>query len=397
MSIGNAIVNQALGAANKSMMGGLKKVLGNLPGSGLGSGTVAGIKNPGGGSINLSYPLDVEQADAQGHYIMFLINTADPATVKKAKEDADKNRPGPPNNVLGEDLQTGGPGGVDARKVGGGQPRHLSGPKQSLTIAKPATVRIARAISLYMPPSIKSTYHTDYTDQPMGAMTTSLNELFNNAMNTFDPSKTFYGAEDITGAGAGQAASETVGGMGLTFAKAAAGAMSLFGAEGAAGAIEIQMGKILAQKQELLFTGVGRRTFAFSFNFIPKSEKEAQMVYEIVHTFKRHMMPAFSSLSTSVGGTKVGTSAQGRILTIPDSFDIQYMFHGGENPWINKISTCYLKSMEVQYGAGDKQTFYEPLTNNISGKTGRPPQTTTISMTFEEIEKMSRERMEEGF
>ena len=397
MSIGNAIVNQALGAANKSMMGGLKKVLGNLPGSGLGSGTVAGIKNPGGGSINLSYPLDVEQSDAQGHYIMFMINTADPATVKKAKEDADKNRPGPPNNVLGEDLQTGGPGGVDARKVGGGQPRHLSGPKQSLTIAKPATVRIARAISLYMPPSIKSTYHTDYTDQPMGAMTTSLNELFNNAMNTFDPSKTFYGAEDITGAGAGQAASETVGGVGLTFAKAAAGAMSLFGAEGAAGAIEIQMGKILAQKQELLFTGVGRRTFAFSFNFIPKSEKEAQMVYEIVHTFKRHMMPAFSSLSTSVGGTKVGTSAQGRILTIPDSFDIQYMFHGGENPWINKISTCYLKSMEVQYGAGDKQTFYEPLTNNISGKSGPPPQTTTISMTFEEIEKMSRERMEEGF
>ena len=231
----------------------------------------------------------------------------------------------------------------------------------------------------------------------MGAMTTSLNELFNNAMNTFDPSKTFYGAEDITGAGAGQAASERVGGVGLTFAKAAAGAMSLFGAEGAAGAIEIQMGKIMAQKQELLFTGVGRRTFAFSFNFIPKSEKEAQMVYEIVHTFKRHMMPAFSSLSTSVGGTKVGTSAQGRILTIPDSFDIQYMFHGGENPWINKISTCYLKSMEVQYGAGDKQTFYEPLTNNISGKSGPPPQTTTISMTFEEIEKMSRERMEEGF
>ena len=44
MSIGNAIVNQALGAANKSMMGGLKKVLGNLPGTGLGGAKVAGIK-----------------------------------------------------------------------------------------------------------------------------------------------------------------------------------------------------------------------------------------------------------------------------------------------------------------------------------------------------------------
>ena len=31
MSIGNAIVNQALGAANRAATGGLKKVLGNLP------------------------------------------------------------------------------------------------------------------------------------------------------------------------------------------------------------------------------------------------------------------------------------------------------------------------------------------------------------------------------
>ena len=73
------------------------------------------------------------------------------------------------------------------------------------------------------------------------------------------------------------------------------------------------------------------------------------------------------------------------------------MFHGGENPWINKISTCYLQQVDVQYGAGEKQNFYEPLTNNLSGKTGPPPQTTTIALAFEEIEKMSRERMEEGF
>ena len=386
MSIGNAIVNQALGAANKSMMGGLKKVLGNLPGTGLGGAKVAGIKNPGSGSINLSYPLDVEQNDAQGHYIMFMINTVDPAVImqaslQKAAEAAAAS--------LGGELQS---NGVSARSVGGGQPRFKGGPPQSLTIAKPATARLARAISLYMPPSIKATYHTSYEDTEMGAITTSLNELFNNAMETWN-----QGGSNLSLKGTGQAAVDVVAPVVLGAAKTTGKALGIAGAGGLVGAAEIRMGKILAQKQELLFTGVGRRTFAFSFNFIPKSEKEAQMVYEIVHTFKRHMMPAFSSLSTSVLGTKVGTSAQGRILTIPDSFDIQYMFHGGENPWINKISTCYLKSMEVQYGAGDKQTFYEPLTNNISGKSGPPPQTTTISMTFEEIEKMSRERMEEGF
>ena len=125
MSIGNAIVNQALGAANKSMMGGLKKVLGNLPGTGLGGGKVAGIKNPGSGSINLSYPLDVEQNDAQGHYIMFMINTVDPAvimqaTLQKAAEAAAAS--------LGGELQS---NGVSARSVGGGQPRFQSAPKQA--------------------------------------------------------------------------------------------------------------------------------------------------------------------------------------------------------------------------------------------------------------------------
>ena len=386
MSIGNAIVNQALGAANKSMMGGLKKVLGNLPGTGLGGAKVAGIKNPGSGSINLSYPLDVEQNDAQGHYIMFMINTVDPAvimqaTLQKAAEAAAAS--------LGGELQS---NGVSARSVGGGQPRFQSAPKQALAIEKPATARIARAISLYMPPSIKATYHTSYEDTEMGAITTSLNELFNNAMETWN-----QGGSNLSLKGTGQAAVDVVAPVVLGAAKTTGKALGIAGAGGLVGAAEIRMGKILANKMELLFTGVGRRKFSFTFTFIPKSEKEAQMVYEIVHTFKKHMMPSFSSLGGTVLGQKIEIPAGGRILSIPDSFDIQYMFHGGENPWINKISTCYLQQVDVQYGAGEKQNFYEPLTNNLSGKPGPPPQTTTIALAFEEIEKMSRERMEEGF
>lgn len=390
MSIGNAIVNQALGAANKSMMGGLKKVMGNLPGTGLSGGKVSGLKTSGGGSINLSYPLDVEQNDMQGHYIMFMINTADPAIVKKDEED--RHAEALAAGFLGQDQQTGGV------NVGGkNQERFRTAPKQALSIQKPSTVRLARAISLYMPPSIKSTYNTAYADTEMGALTTSLNELFHNSMNALESDEPYGG---ITMAGAGQAASEAAGAIGGTMLKNTAKGASLVGLGGAAGAVEIQLGKILSNKMELLFTGVGRRKFSFSFTFIPKSEKEAQVVHEIVHTFKKHMMPAFSSMTSPtvplVGGN-VSTSAQGRILSIPDSFDIQYMFHGGENPWINKISTCYLQQVDVQYGAGEKQTFYEPLTENVTGASGPPPQTTIISLAFEEIEKMSRERIEEGF
>ena len=55
--------------------------------------------------------------------------------------------------------------------------------------------------------------------------------------------------------------------------------------------------------------------------------------------------------------------------------------------------------MDVQYGS-DKAGFYEPLKkpgDSGSGGVGPPPTHTTIVLNFEEIEKMSRERIEEGF
>ena len=82
MSIGSAIVNQALSRG----AGQLKKVMGNLPGAAL-----SGSKSAFGGSltrapsIHLQYPMNVENDIQQGHYIMFFINSSEPAVIKKAK------------------------------------------------------------------------------------------------------------------------------------------------------------------------------------------------------------------------------------------------------------------------------------------------------------------------
>ena len=70
MSIGSAIVNQALsrGATH------LKKVMGNLPGAALSSSKSAfGSSLTRGDSINLQYPMNVENDIPQGHYIMFFV------------------------------------------------------------------------------------------------------------------------------------------------------------------------------------------------------------------------------------------------------------------------------------------------------------------------------------
>ena len=82
-SIGNAILNQALSRGQ----GELKKVVGNLPGSALGGNKSAfGGSTTEGQSINLQYPLNVENETQQGHYIMFFINKIDPASIEKWKD-----------------------------------------------------------------------------------------------------------------------------------------------------------------------------------------------------------------------------------------------------------------------------------------------------------------------
>ena len=46
-------------------------------------------------------------------------------------------------------------------------------------------------------------------------------------------------------------------------------------APGAEAMMAIHQGKVITPKLELMFKGVGRRSFSYEFNFIPKSEKEA--------------------------------------------------------------------------------------------------------------------------
>ena len=392
MTVGNAIVNQALGAANRTMSGGLKKVLGNLPGSALrGRSVAAGLPTQGSPTMNLSYPMDVETNSQQGHYIMFMINVTSPALIEKQKHAELMAELDAEDAAFGDAPQQ-QLGGVKAVDVGDGKSRISSAPRGAIAVKRPPTVRLAKAISLYMPPQVRATYNTSYTEEEIA----SLSEAgVAGIQRAFDA----YAAEGVRGLipnmetakAGGQATAEVLSSLTMGAAKSTIGAAGpLLGIAGAAGALEIASGKILSKKMELLFTGVGRRKFSFSFTFIPKSEQESKTVDEIIYTFKRHMIPDFADVS--VGGVALNT--QGRILNIPDTFDIQYMFHSKENPWFNKISTCYLQNMDVQYG-GERMTYYEPLDHEKG--VGPPPQSTTITLAFEEIEKMSRPRIEEGF
>ena len=320
---------------------------------------------------NLAYPLNVEGDPQQGHYITFYARVTDPAKLKAFKqakaniERIEKNLSG----AGGVPGRTGSLSNLSTQQVEGyKRDKALVGgntgggvKSNSIQLKRGTTVRTKTAISLYMPPSVQVSYESKYGDQDISLL----------AEAGYDAIKAFMGGTQSKGAAdtvmaaldkTGQAVKQ----MALSALETAApGGKALFA---------IEKGKVITPKMELMFEGIGRRSFSFAFVFIPKSEQEAQVVKNIVYKFKHHMAADYVEGSSN------------REMSFPDMFDIEYMHIGKQNPNLNKISTCALTKMDVEYG-GDRYVAYE----------GGVPQTTKISLTFNEFEIITKKHIEAGY
>lgn len=122
--------------------------------------------------------------------------------------------------------------------------------------------------------------------------------------------------------------------------------------------------------REQIFQSVDTRTFTFDYKFLPKSQQESENVRNILHTFAYHMHPELS--------------AQGLFYIYPSEFNIQFFHEGRENRWINRISTCVLTDMSVDYG------------NNSAFSTFRngAPSEINMRLTFRELEVLTKDRLQ---
>ena len=82
----------------------------------------------------------------------------------------------------------------------------------------------------------------------------------------------------------------------------------------------------------------------------------------------------------------------GRYYVVPSEFDIFYMFRGDENTWMNKIQTCVLQNMEVNYGPNNYQTF-----RPIEGRNGAPPTEIDMKLDFMETKVITKQEVLDGF
>ena len=395
----DGIKNAVTANATRAINSGLKTVAGNLIGGLVGRNSaptaLSKINNKTKYTTqNLTYPLDIDDPSGSGHYIIFRINVQSKGkleineaktTVKKFEEDLkaeynlqekklnpnssnDGDDPGEFTRLtqgqrtkIREDLLK-EQGIVDFDKTKAKADSGTGGRKDSSSIQlqNPTTKRIKTAIALYMPQQITTSYQAKYSEDTIGIVAETVGGAILSGMSGGG----FKDVMGVLGAGAEE-------GFNQFLQKGAE-----LAAPGAQAMMAIHQGKVITPKLELMFKGVGRRSFSYEFNFIPKSEKEAIEVEKIVLEFKLQMSADFA-----------GGGAQGqRRMTIPSTFDIEYMYKGQGNSHLHKISTCVLEKMDVTYG-GDKFVAYA----------GGRPQSTKISLSFSEMEIITKKRIEDNY
>ena len=347
----NEIKNVAINRATNRITQHINKALGG--GSGLNSSNRGGVDQSSYAKLNnpfrgeaIAYPEDLGSID-QGHYVQFFM-----------KEQV--------NAKMSYD--TGG-GKISQRSHHqdfsdfASAPGYSSGGANStLSVRRAPRKRTESSIALYMPATVSVGTQMNYGETELGAFAGSIAEagksLSEGEIRAAFKNTNF--ADDAVAAITGAA-------------KAAGGTTTT--------AVEIKSGKVFNNRMEMIFQGINRLEFSFSFKMMPKSEGEAVNVRKIAEMFRFYMSPSFA-----------GDMNTSRVFNVPATFEIQFCYAMGQpNGYLHKIGECVLTSCNITYG-GERVQFYRP---SADGK-GAPPVETQIDLTFKELEIMTREKVAMG-
>ena len=380
----------------------LRKVSGNLPGlAGILSGRggdnsdFSGLNRKAKSPNMYSFPIDVTAAPGlgnHGHYMIFYVNQqsnaklkfgeAESGSAQMEREEKNRNIPAYIKEMISD-----GSGKTDTKQsnelqkqvhsdmpvtAAGGPPNRNTKPKASgstVFLKRPPTTRLDTAIALYMPPQVQVSYKSQYSDTPIGGGVGAAMDVYSAVMAGRGTENAMKVAVDK----GGQALKEGIKGTTLSMVGA------LPGMSGAREAFEIAEGYIQSDRMELAFKGIDKRSFSYTFKMIPRNDRESDEIRKIIFAFKSNMLPEFKD------GVR-----NGREMIMPNTFDIEYMYNGKENDYLHKISTCVLEDLQVTQGGSRYKTF-------TAKDDGAPPVETSITLSFRELELITRERVHEGF
>jgi len=295
----------------------------------------------------LVYPENLVGSAEQGHYVQFFINEQIPASLSTQGNNGSISEQAASLevNLTSEDAS--------------GENR----------LRRNATRTLKESICLYMPATVEVSYGSNYTDSEIGSVALA-------GVAAYDQFVSTQGTLESLSA-AGKAAA---GVLSEDFARKGLGFLEEIGLSGAKSVVELRSGLVVNNRMEMIFENVSRREFSYTFKFMPRSQKEATTVAEIIKTFKIHMLPELTG--------KTGVS---RTYIVPSTFNIHYMYISEENKYLNKIGTSVLSSMDVKYGGERYQTFRAQ-----DGNSG-PPVESEVTLKFQELQTITRAQAEAGF
>ncbi len=103
-------------------------------------------------------------------------------------------------------------------------------------------------------------------------------------------------------------------------------------------------GQIMNPNAELLFQGTALREFGFKWQMVARSQREGQMIRQIIRKFKIGAAPKFNNTA---------------LMEFPDIFHIKYMKGRKELVTANRFEQLALTSMQVDYAPDGTWTTYD--------------------------------------
>ena len=231
--------------------------------------------------------------------------------------------------------------------------------------ASPPSEKIKKIILLPIPESISDVASVSWGDgslSPLDAFGVSFGANF-----VDDPTKALGMAFEKLKTAFGNIENDSQIMKAITAAVSGAAVGALGGNVSGNQLISRATGQIFNPNLELLFDGVGLRTFPFTFEFFPRSKKEAEQVVKILRTFKT------SILAKKNAEKKAGIT--GVFISAPDVFQLQYMRGNKPHPFLNHFQPAALIDMQVNYtGSNTYSTFRDGTPTHMQ-----------LTLTFKEL------------
>ena len=352
---------------------------------------------------SISYPRDVTMDMQNGHYMLFYINVQNKTKFLYESADPSLSKIGElvttPKAESAVDLEQGFQSGYETNFVSYGDTAASyraniinKGGKGSITrgdvvnlkkgrkamagfsSVMPTTTRITDSIALYMPADVKDTTSATYNGAEMGVLGLAA-ASGGKFIQDFQSQDFASAVKNLAGSARGlveEAVLKIGGGL------ASAATLGTISSEDITGLANKAFGRATNPYMEVLFDKVGMRSFSYSFTFSPRNEDETNDVQTIIKMFRFHMLPELK-----------GTNQ--RYMTLPSTFDIHYMYQfntetANENQFYNKIATCVLNNVTVDYTPDGVKSF----------ASGAPTQI-KMSLSFDETEMLTKQHVDKGF